>query len=63
MISLVWMQGTFRYVYILQSKSDESAFYVGPTENLSARLVKHNAGQSPTGASLNFWAFVSVCAD
>jgi putative endonuclease len=34
----------FRYVYILQSVSDESSFYVGQTENLAARLAKHNDG-------------------
>ena len=33
-----------RYVYILQSRDFSERYYVGVTENLRARLLKHNAG-------------------
>ena len=35
----------FHYVYILQSESDPSKFYVGATEDLKLRLLKHNGGE------------------
>ena len=35
-----------KYVYILQSTVGEP-FYVGITEDLRARLAKHNAGEVP----------------
>jgi predicted GIY-YIG superfamily endonuclease len=35
----------FHYVYILQSETDSSAFYVGCADNLRARLIKHNRGE------------------
>jgi predicted GIY-YIG superfamily endonuclease len=35
----------FFYTYILQSISDPAHFYVGSTEDLRARLKKHNAGE------------------
>jgi len=35
-----------KYVYILQS-TDFEHFYVGMTDDLRARLVKHNAGEVP----------------
>jgi putative endonuclease len=33
------------YVYIPQSASEPNRFYEGATEDLKARLKKHNAGQ------------------
>lgn len=33
-----------KYVYILQSLSDEH-FYIGITDDLDARLTKHNSGE------------------
>ncbi|MCU0786146.1 MAG: GIY-YIG nuclease family protein [Verrucomicrobia bacterium] len=36
----------FFYVYILQSEGDGKCFYTGVTENLRARLAKHNAGEA-----------------
>jgi predicted GIY-YIG superfamily endonuclease len=33
-----------KYVYILQS-TDNSHFYVGMTDDLRARIAKHNAGE------------------
>lgn len=35
-----------KYVYILHSK-DSDHFYVGITDDLRARLAKHNAGEVP----------------
>jgi predicted GIY-YIG superfamily endonuclease len=35
----------FFYVYILQSRVNSPHFYTGLTENLLARLKKHNAGE------------------
>lgn len=35
-----------RYVYILESMDSEH-FYVGMTDDLRARLAKHNAGEVP----------------
>jgi putative endonuclease len=40
----------FQYVYILESISEPGAFYVGRTENLGARLKKHNDGGVPHAA-------------
>ena len=34
-----------RYVYILQSIGDPDRYYVGQTEDLKARLQRHNAGE------------------
>jgi putative endonuclease len=35
----------FVYVYILQSEADANHFYVGRTQDLRARISRHNAGQ------------------
>ena len=35
----------FHYVYILRSALDRERFYVGVTQDLKARLGKHNAGE------------------
>jgi putative endonuclease len=34
-----------KYVYILQSQQDPEHFYTGITDDLDARLSKHNAGE------------------
>jgi len=34
-----------KYVYILQSESAPDRFYVGVTDDLRTRLLRHNAGQ------------------
>jgi putative endonuclease len=39
-------RGTVKYVYILESL-DSNHFYVGITDDLRARLAKHNAGEVP----------------
>jgi len=38
---------SFYYVYSLQSESDSARFHVGLTEDLKARLAKHNSGGIP----------------
>jgi len=43
-----------KYVYILQSKVDEH-FYVGITDDLRARLAKHNAGGVPHTSKSRPW--------
>jgi putative endonuclease len=35
----------FVYVYILQSEADPNHFYVGRTQDLRARILRHNSGQ------------------
>jgi putative endonuclease len=35
----------FTYVYILQSEADSNHFYVGRTQDLRARIQRHNSGQ------------------
>jgi len=52
----------FTYVYILQSKERPEHFYTGLTDNLQARLKKHNAGEvSPTSKSRP-WRIKTVIA-
>jgi predicted GIY-YIG superfamily endonuclease len=45
----------FKYVYILRSKIDPDAHYTGCTEDLKARLAKHNEGGVPHTAKLKPW--------
>jgi putative endonuclease len=45
----------FHYVYILQSELDPARFYTGATEDLKARLVKHNAGEVPHTSKFKPW--------
>ena len=40
-----------KYLYILESH-DSGHFYVGITDDLRARLAKHNAGEVPPGYRL-----------
>jgi putative endonuclease len=43
-----------KYVYILESLGSEH-FYVGITDDLRARLVKHNAGEVPHSSKYKPW--------
>jgi len=45
----------FFYVYILQSELIEGHFYSGFTEDLQARLKKHNTGEVPHTAKFRPW--------
>lgn len=44
-----------RYVYILESAATAEHYYVGMTENVAARLDKHNAGAVPHTAKFKPW--------
>ena len=44
-----------KYVYILQSTADAERFYVGVTDDLRARLSRHNAGQVSHTAQYAPW--------
>ena len=43
-----------KYVYILESL-DSKHFYVGITDDLRARLAKHNAGEVPHTSKYGPW--------
>jgi putative endonuclease len=43
-----------KYVYILESLDSEH-FYVGVTDDLRARLAKHNAGEVPHTSKYGPW--------
>jgi predicted GIY-YIG superfamily endonuclease len=43
-----------KYVYILESLN-AGHFYVGVTDNLRARLAKHNAGEVPHTSKYKPW--------
>jgi predicted GIY-YIG superfamily endonuclease len=44
-----------RYVYILRNIEGEHYYVVGVTDNLRARLVKHNAGEVPHTSKYKPW--------
>ena len=50
-----------KYVYILQSV-DLEHFYVGSTDNLRARFVKHNAGEVPHTSKFKPWQIKTYIA-
>ena len=52
----------FYYVYILQSKVAPESFYVGFTEDLSARLKTHNSGQVFHTAKFHPWRVKTAVA-
>jgi predicted GIY-YIG superfamily endonuclease len=52
----------FSYVYILQSECDAARFYVGLTDDLHARLPKHNAGGVPHTAKFRPWRIKTAIA-
>ena len=52
----------FSYVYILQCESDPKRFYTGITEDLKARLVKHNSGDVPHTAKFRPWRIKAAIA-
>jgi putative endonuclease len=45
----------FAYVYLLESLASTGGFYVGLTDDLSARLAKHNEGGVPHSAKSRPW--------
>jgi len=50
-----------KYVYILQSKVGEH-FYIGITDDLRARLAKHNAGDVPHSSKYSPWRLKTYVA-
>ena len=52
----------FFCVYILQSESAARRFYVGLTEDLKARLKKHNAGEVQFTSTYRPWKIKTAIA-
>jgi predicted GIY-YIG superfamily endonuclease len=50
-----------KYVYILESQNSEH-FYVGLTDDLRARLAKHNAGEVPHTSKYRPWQLKTYVA-
>ena len=50
-----------KYVYILESLDSEH-FYVGITDDLPARLAKHNAGEVPHTSKYGPWKIKTYVA-
>ncbi|HVF70869.1 MAG TPA: GIY-YIG nuclease family protein [Chthoniobacterales bacterium] len=45
----------FTYVYILHREANADRFYVGCTDDLRARLRRHNSGQVPHTSKWKPW--------
>lgn len=52
----------FHYVYTLESRGEPDRFYVGLTDDLAARLAKHNAGGVPHTAKCRPWRIKTAVA-
>ena len=53
---------SFSYVYILQSIPMPEHFYVGLTEAMKQRLVRHNAGEVSATAKFRPWRVKTAIA-
>jgi len=51
-----------KYVYILESLAVEEHFYTGITDDLKARLTKHNAGAVTHTSKFRPWRIKSYIA-
>jgi len=51
-----------KYVYILQSEQDAEHFYTGVTEDLDARLSKHNLGEVAHTSKYRPWRIKTYIA-
>ncbi len=51
-----------KYVYILQSQADTERYYTGFTNDLKARLSKHNAGAVTHTAKYRPWRIKTYIA-
>jgi putative endonuclease len=47
-----------KYIYILENENAEH-FYLGLTDDLRARLAKHNAGEVPHTSKYRPWRIVA----
>ena len=56
------MDGQFWYVYMLQSVDPPGHWYVGMTEDLTARLQMHNARQVPHTSKFVPWRIETAVA-
>jgi len=54
--------GAFSYVYILASEQSPGAHYTGLTDDLHARLKKHNAGKVTHTAKFRPWRIETAIA-
>ena len=52
----------FSYVYILQSQLGPEHFYVGLTDDLRARLRRHNAGEVAHTSKFRPWRIKTAVA-
>ena len=52
----------FHYVYILIDTTTETHYYVGSTQDLQARLAKHNAGEVPHTSKFKPWRIQTAIA-
>ena len=52
----------YHYVYILVSEKDSSIHYTGLTQDLQARIVKHNQGGCPHTAKGRPWRLETAIA-
>ena len=53
---------SYFYVYILKSKVDETKHYVGSTQNIEERLIKHNQGGCPHTKKYKPWKVETAIA-
>jgi len=53
---------TIYFVYIIRSTSNPDQVYVGFTENVEARLKKHNEGGNTSTAPYRPWKPIFYCA-
>jgi putative endonuclease len=51
-----------KYVYILQSETDGEHFYTGITDDLRARLAKHNSGEVTHTSKYRPWSIKTYIA-
>ena len=53
---------SFHYVYLLTDAATETHFYTGVTEDLHARLDKHNSGEVPHTSKFKPWRIETAVA-
>jgi predicted GIY-YIG superfamily endonuclease len=53
---------SFTYVYVLHSEADPSRFYTGCTDDLRARLIRHNRGEVPHTSKWKPWRIKTYIA-
>ncbi len=56
------MEGQFWYVYMLQSIDPPGHWYVGMTEDLTARVKAHNGGKVPHTSKFAPWRIETAVA-